>query len=145
MDEGETKRLADTLEVAALPVRFSAAIDNGDWAGLAGVLTPNAVFEADGEQFEGAGVISAMVQAGLTGLDHSQHFITNVVVQLDGDRASLTSYLQAQHVRTDTPGGMTFLVGGVFRDTAARTAEDWRFTTRSLTVLWTEGNPAVHA
>lgn len=150
MTDPTAQRLADTLELMSLPARYSAAIDGADWAAMLDCLTPDAVFVAGDARFEGAEPIRAMTEAGLAGLDSSQHFISNVVVHLDegGDAASVTSYLQAQHVRASAgeAEGITFLVGGVFRDRAVREAGGpWRFAERTLDVLWSEGNPAVHA
>jgi hypothetical protein len=108
-------------------------------------LDDTAAFVAGADRFEGASAIREMTEGALRGLDHSQHYITNVVVDLRGDEAEVQSYLQAQHVRDiGSESGNTYLVGGIFRDRVARTESGWRFVERNLEILWAEGDPAVH-
>ena len=82
-------------------------------------------------------------RATLTPLTASQHLIGNVTVTLDGDAADCVSYLQAQHVKTGTPGGDNFIIAGRYRDRFVRTDEGWRIQERRLDGMWTAGNPAV--
>ncbi|WP_157985267.1 nuclear transport factor 2 family protein [Lentzea terrae] len=51
----------------------------------------------------------------------------------------------AQHIRRNTPGGELYVVTGRYDDTLRRTADGWRFTHRTLTRSWSDGNPAVLA
>lgn len=146
-DIADTITLEDLDTIRALPVRYANAIDAADWDGVRAVMAPTASFIAGEDSFDGVESIIDMTAGALHGLDASQHFISNVVVDVtdaaDG-AATVTSYLQAQHVKEGVDGGATFLVGGVFTDQVARGHSGWQFTRRSLRVLWTEGNPAVH-
>jgi ketosteroid isomerase-like protein len=118
---------------------YATALDTKDWA----LLEPDTVFTPDGfEPLEGVDAIRDAVSSALEG-QRSQHYLTNVQIELDGDRASSTCSLQAQHIRVGTPGGDTLIVAGVYRDELVARAGTWRFVRRSLQVLWTRGNPAV--
>ena len=67
------------------------------------------------------------------------------------DRAAIVDAVIAYATALDTrdwgrlgaPGGDKFLGGGRYDDRLRRTPGGWRFTHRSITSVWSEGNPAV--
>lgn len=138
--------LADKLEITELVVRYSTALDTRDWKLLETCFIADPVFDADGfppiNDFQ---TIRDSAAGALAGLDSSQHYVTNIAVALAGDKASVVSYLQAQHVRAGAEGGPNFLVAGIYTDDVVRTPDGWRFSHRRLKVTWTEGNPNVPA
>ena len=72
----------------------------------------------------------------------SQHLVGTHQVALDGDRATARCYLHAQHVNQS---GGQYIVAGRYDDDVVRTPAGWRIQRRTLTVLWTAGDPAVLA
>ena len=72
-------------------------------------------------------------------LDVSQHMVSTHQFAVDGDRATGRCYLHAQHVA----GGGQFVVAGRYEDRYRRTPDGWRIEHRTLTVMWTAGDPAV--
>lgn len=136
--------LDDRQEIVELTHAYCWALDSRDWDALDHVFTPNATAELAGD-LTGVEEIKARVRAALEPLDASQHMVANQQVRVDGDRATCRTYLQAQHVRRAAAGGSTFMVGGRYEDRLVRTAEGWRIERRDLTILWTDGNPAVMA
>lgn len=138
------QELLDRQDITDLLHRYSLALDTRDWALLETCFRPDAVFVSDGfAPCDGFPVIRQAIRTALGGLDQSQHYVTNVLVRLNADTATVTSYLQAQHVRHAAEGNPNFLVAGIYRDDVARTASGWYFTRRTLRVTWTEGNPDV--
>lgn len=77
----------------------------------------------------------------LAGFDCTQHLLGNVVVDIDGDDAHATCYLQAQHVL----GGDVFTVGGTYRDRISRTPDGWRIAERRLEPVWQTGDAGLVA
>jgi SnoaL-like domain len=136
--------LADKQEINDLVVRYSTALDTRDWKLLETCFIADPVFDADGfppiNDFQS---IRDSASHALAGLDASQHYVTNIAIELDGDKASVVSYLQAQHVRSSAVGGPNLIVAGIYTDDVVRTPDGWRFSHRRLKVTWTEGNPAV--
>jgi ketosteroid isomerase-like protein len=136
--------LQDKQEITEICYRYGLAIDTRDWAALAALFTPDAeAFYLDMPPAHGYQAIEDTCRAALTPLSATQHLISNVVVRLDGDRASSSCYLQAQHVKTGTPGGDQFIIAGRYDDRLVRTPDGWRIRERTLAIMWTDGNPAV--
>jgi ketosteroid isomerase-like protein len=139
--------LAELLDKQAITetcYRYGIALDSRDWATLATCFTPDAgAFYTGLPPALGYQAIEDTCRATLTPLTASQHLIGNVTVTLNGDAAECVSYLQAQHVKTGTPGGDNFTIAGRYRDRFVRTDEGWRMQERHLDIMWTAGNPAV--
>ena len=136
--------LQDNQEITELCYRYGLILDGRDWAGLAALFTPDAsAFYLDMPPCHGYRAIEDTCRSALGSLSATQHLISNVVVRLDGDRAESSCYLQAQHVKTGTPGGDNFIIAGRYDDQLIRTPDGWRIRERRLTLSWTSGNPAV--
>lgn len=139
------QRLLDQKDVADLCVRYTSALDTKDWQLLESCFTSNPVFVHPGGRLEGFAAILDRTSAALEPLDATQHLLGNVVVTVDGDAATATSYFQAQHVRTGTPGGDTYLIAGSYADSLVRTPGGWRIAERVQAYMWRDGNRAVVA
>jgi 3-phenylpropionate/cinnamic acid dioxygenase small subunit len=140
----DASTLQDKQEITELCYRYGMAVDNRDWALLATCFTPDAEAFYEGlPPCPNYQAIEDTCSAALTPLTGSQHLIGNVLVDVDGDTASSTCYLQAQHVKAGTDGGDLFIFAGRYRDKLVRTEAGWRITERRLDAMWTDGNPAV--
>jgi ketosteroid isomerase-like protein len=142
------QQIVDRTDILDVVTRYAAAIDTGDWAALASLFTDDASLECLG--FEGSlggstgpEGITKFVGAVVRPLDGCQHINTNHLVSVYGDEAEHTGYFLAQHVRRGLADGELFLVAGRYDDRLRRTQEHWRFTHRTVTFLWCQGNPAV--
>jgi len=67
----------------------------------------------------------------------TQHLISNHVIEIDGDTAHGTAYLQAQHFNPEP--GKSLLLGGYYANDFVRSAAGWRISKLTLTSTWTEG------
>jgi len=139
--------LLDRQEIGDLLIRYAMALDAHDWPLLDTVFVPDAVADY-GELAalnEGREAIVGACHQALSGLDSSQHIVSNAVVDIDGDAATATCYLHAQHYLVSGSGVNTFVVGGTYRDKLVRTDDGWRITYRTLEATWTDGNAAIFA
>jgi hypothetical protein len=84
--------------------------------------------------------VSAVVPL-FTGLDATQHSMSNplVDVDVDGDSARCRMYMQAAHFFEDWPEP-EFTIGGYYDDHLIRTTAGWRITAVTLTVWWRRGD-----
>lgn len=146
-DSDPWARLTDRVEINDLLIRYAVSLDSRDWAQLATCFTEDAVAEY-GElagRNDGRDEIVAACRHALEGLDASQHIVGNFVIAADGDAATATCYLHAQHYLVSANGNNTFVVGGTYHDRLIRSPEGWRITHRRLEVTWTDGNAGIFA
>lgn len=134
--------LADRQAIVDLTIAYTWALDSRRYDDLDAVFLPDATAEL-GRSLTDREAIKARIAEALDPLDASQHLVGNQQVVLDGDRATCRTYLQAQHVKRNTPGGDLYMVAGAYVDRMVRTPDGWRIEHRTLTVLWTDGNAAV--
>jgi len=141
----DLQEIIDRQEIVDLLTRYTVALDSQDWALLKTCFTDDAVADYGPEagRHEGYPAIEKIVQWYLEGLDASQHLIGNFVIEVDGNRARSTCYLQAQHYLLDTEGGDTYTVGGTYEDDLIRTDEGWKIKYRRLHTTWKQGNEAL--
>jgi hypothetical protein len=140
-----TQATTDREQIQDLLVRYATGLDSRDWDLLASCFTEDGVADYGdlGGVNEGRGAIVSLCSGVLSGLDASQHMITNMIISTDGDSGRAVCYFQAQHVFRGTPGGDNYLVGGTYRDRLVRTGGEWRIAHRTLEGTWFDGNAAV--
>jgi hypothetical protein len=144
VDTKAEQSLADRQAVVDLGVRYTMALDSRDWPLLRSCFVDEATVVYEGlAECDGVDAVVRVCRAALEPLDASQHMVTNFVVTLDADRATMTSYVHAQHVRADAPGGTTYVVAGRYEDELVRTEGGWRIARRRFSPVWTQGNIAV--
>lgn len=83
--------------------------------------------------------LRALAARNLGVFEKSQHVITDVLVELDGDRAGVRANVIAVHVPSVGQPATHFTVGGTYRFEARRAAEGWRLTRMELDRVWTSG------
>ena len=138
------EQIVDRQAIVDVCVSYALALDSRDWVRLRACFTEDAVADYSGLGInEGYQAIERTCRAALEPLTASQHLLGNHLVIVDGDRARSTCYFQAQHVREGLPDGTHHIVAGRYDDRFVRTAVGWRISHRTLSVMWTSGNPAV--
>ena len=140
------QELSDRLEIVDLLHRYATGLDSRDWELLASVFTDDGVADYSSLELgvnDGPDAIVDLCRNALSGLDATQHIISNEVIEIDGDRARSRCYFQAQHVFRGAPGGDNFIVAGTYEDELVRTQAGWRIERRALIPTWFEGNASV--
>jgi hypothetical protein len=145
-DEGSIREFLDRAAVVATVVGLANAMDARDWARVRSLLADE--LDVDYSQFRGEpasrvtadGYVASRVEA-LKGL-RTLHTSTNHEVSIEGDRGTCVS---AYHiVRVDPATGRRLDTGGTYQHRLARTAHGWRVTGIVQTVVWLEGDRAIH-
>src|SRR3954449_5736629 len=127
MTPTSTETLSDREQIVDLAVRYATALDSRDWDLLRTCFTPDAVAEYVGiGDCNGYDAIESLCKSALTPLDRTQHLLGNQVAEVNGDEATASCYLQAQHVRSGVPGGDKFIIAGKYIDRFVRTPDGWR-------------------
>lgn len=139
------KLLLDRQEISDLIYRYGSSLDDRDWARLSNCFTSDAVavYGAEIGRQNGYAAIENICRTFLEPLDSSQHLISNLEIEIEGDTARSRCYLHAQHTKAGTPGGDNLTIGGRYIDELIRTFDGWRIRKRELRVMWQEGNHGI--
>ncbi len=114
------------------PVLQRSAFHDGAWTDC-GLMAGSAdEFVAFGQELLGA-------------MDASHHFLGQVRIELDGDKASGECYFQAWHGSRDEAGNPRDLfISGRYIDEYACINGEWKIAKRKLITDWVTDNPANH-
>lgn len=126
----------DRLGVSDVLIRYATALDGQDWEALASCFADDARLDYDTSGAFGRDGFVEHCRAGLARMKTTQHFVTNHVISVDGDRARSTSYVIAHHVRRDD---VTFTLGGTYHDGLVRAGPGWRIASRRFVTSWHAG------
>jgi len=141
MDPADTdavlRHLTDERACERLIMRYTHLVDFGDAEAIADLFTPDGVWRTDDFAMNGREEIRAGFRRrqGVT-RRQSRHVCTNVVIEVDGDRATGLCYLVNYRHDSETgvaekpaPADVPKFVGE-YHDTFVRTADGWRFADR---------------
>lgn len=137
-----TAQRNQSAEVGALLDRYLISLDDGTelddaWAGE--LFTEPARVEFPMSEHEGLGGVAEYHRLALGAFERTQHLGSPALVEVDGDRAMLTSNLMSTHVKPADQG--LFTAGTLVTGEARRTAAGWRLCRLSFRLLWTSGSP----
>ena len=126
------RRLTDREDVAGLLLRLTTCLDEGDFEGMRRVLAEDVTVRTPGG--EAVGIDAAVAQASR---NHSaaavvQHLIGEVLVDLDGDEATLRANAIITFVE-EQDGGQE--LREVYRCRAGRTADGWRIVRLETSIV----------
>jgi hypothetical protein len=133
------EEIAAHIEIRQVLYRYCRGVDRGDEALIRSVYHPGAsddhgAWKGEGEAF------AAYIVGSMDRLDSpSQHHITNVCIDLAGERAAVESYFMALHPYPANDGGEERLafVGGRYLDRFECRGGTWRIAERRVVLDWT--------
>ena len=131
----EIREMIDRQKIADVLGRYARGIDRCDIDALASVFWP----EAKADYGSGQQLAMAWCQAtleALKGMLRTQHAISNIMVEIDGDTAHAETYCQAYHEIEGSDGRREMVVGGRYLDRLERRAGEWRIARRTYVMDW---------
>lgn len=132
---------ADRLEIAEAVAGVGLYADLRDWARVERLLAPEvttdyvSLFGGTVSTTEASALV-AQWRSVLPGFDATQHLISNLSIQGDGDHAQVTSHVRATHWL----GERSWTVGGVYTHRLIRREGGWRVDFIRLHRLYEEGD-----
>ena len=140
MTEMQIDQLVDKQQIIDLTIAYTWIIDRGPREKLREIFTEDAAFIIDIKNYNGIDEIIDKIDRTLGNLSASQHIISNHQVTIEGDNATCSCYLHAQHTLHGTEGGENYIMAGRYVDKLIRIDSRWRIAERRLILDWTEGN-----
>lgn len=138
--------LEDREAIRSLMFRYARAADAHDWEAWSLCWTEDAAFEyGPFGAHRGRVAIRDACSAAEAGYAAMQHSLTNLDVDVSGDRAEATAHLVFFGVPDTRSRGRHFDSGGPYRLEFERTPQGWRISRLELGVTWMSGEAPVTA
>lgn len=125
----QTDRIRDEREIERALIAFARAMDYRDWDSMSEILSADVVGDFGTGPLQGSDTIIAMIRGFLDNCGPTQHLIGNVLVEVDGDRATSRAYVQDLHLSRSNPE-LTFHTLGDYHDRWERRDGCWRLVER---------------
>ena len=116
----------DKIEIQELLARYARGVDDKDWELYRSVFTADAHID-----YTSAGAIAgsidevaAFLAEGFTAIPWTQHYITNVEIDLDGDRARVRAMFFNPMQLPGIEGSSS--CGGFYHHDLVRTPDGWK-------------------
>ena len=137
------QEIPDKQHIRELQNRYSYAIDSGQYDKLDVMFTPDATYNFVTGATDNLEALKNTIRDALQPLSSSQHINGNQWAEIEGDRARAGCYFTVHMVKEGLADGEHFEMGGRYDDELLRTPDGWRFTSRTITILWSDGNRKV--
>lgn len=136
---------SDYNEIVNRRYDYALGIDTRDFALLRSIFTDEITMDFEDYSGQPAATMKADDWVSgcsvlFTGLDATQHVMTNPRVDIHGDSATLKMYMKAEHFLSNDQGNADFALGGYYTDQLIRTDGEWKICAVTLKVFWNRGN-----
>jgi ketosteroid isomerase-like protein len=119
--------VADELAIRRALATYSQRLDDGDFAGLAALFTSDGTFDYSGQGTTGRAQLEHWFATMNPPERLGKHLTLNVVVDVDGDHASVSSDFLFLRL---ADGSITPAITGRYRDDFVRTDGRWLLRSR---------------
>ena len=137
------QEIPDKQHIRELQNRYSYAIDSGQYDKLDGMFTPDATYHFVTGSTDNLEALKNTIRDALQPLTSSQHINGNQWAEITGDHATAGCYFTVHMFKEGVADGEHFEMGGRYDDELLRTPDGWRFTNRTITIMWSDGNRKV--
>lgn len=133
--------ITDKLAIIDVLTLYSRGIDRCDLDALHRVFWPDAVADY-GSGPEDAHAWCAGVVRALATMARTQHALSNMLIELEGERATAETYCTAYHELSGPDGMVEMVVGGRYLDRLERRGAEWRVAERLYVMDWNRNGPS---
>lgn len=133
----------DRARIEDLQARYLFAFDFGDAEGYAGTFAPDGILDYGAGEIKGRKAIAEFIASGRKRTEETRaktpagqrpsvgrHIISNIVIQVDGDKARSLSYWSHMTSGADGRGGVDFF--GHYEDELVKVNGEWLFSRRRI-------------
>ena len=128
-----TQDISDRIQIDDLLIRYAVAIDKKDWGLLDTCFTPDAHLDytSAGGIAGGYAEVRAWLEKALAAFPMTVHAVTNSVVELKGDAATVRTLVTNPMGFPNEDGSLhLFTVGAYYNDQMVRTDDGWKIRER---------------
>ena len=135
--------LSDRAEINDVQIRYTRAIDTGDWDRLDTVFTPDAQIDYTESGGIAAGYLEVkpwLAEMLPAFFPLRMHTLGQVEISVDGDSAAVSAYFHNPMPMDDGKGGEKIVeIGGIYHHQLTRTPDGWRSHKLHEEVVWKRG------
>lgn len=128
-DDDRIDRLQSIVDITRLVHEYCIAMDDRDPVRFAALWHDDATWVSSTRSVTGIPAIMNAIEAGWAKAPRARHFCANLVIDLDGDRATARS---AVLIAVQFADGAGSRYGRDFRDVFECRAGQWRMTSRTV-------------
>jgi hypothetical protein len=110
---------------------FARAMDARDWQALATITTEDITADIGTGPLAGRAALIADMRSFLDDCGPTQHLLGNVLIEVQGDRASSQAYVSDMHIGQGDKSHLTFSTLGDYRDQWKKVDGGWRMHHRT--------------
>ncbi|MFI9724199.1 nuclear transport factor 2 family protein [Streptomyces sp. NPDC052396] len=141
----DLQKISDRLDIERLINDYLRSLDeksyDGDDRWAHAYFTEDAYSRTPIGEYRGVGAQLTSTRQGMAPFERTVHFGSNVIVELDGDRAEVRWNQLSTHKLREGEGDRLFFSGGYVEGEMVRTGEGWRLRRMVLEIGWTQGTP----
>jgi len=133
VDDSEQREIWDRIEIQELMHRYAEMVDRRDWGAKDRIFALEATIDYTSAGGHKGPFREAIVwlERALERWPYSHHGVSNLIIELDGDRATARCYFNAPLGRDTADGSQEIITNiGFYEDRLVRTADGWRITER---------------
>lgn len=124
---------ADRQDITDVLIRYATGIDMRDWEAFRSCFTSDCHADyGDAGVFTDVDSLAEFMTSSHEPMGPTFHRITNVAVEIDGDRATARSYVDAVLLAPDGATGVNPI--GRYHDDLVRTSGGWRIARRTASI-----------
>lgn len=111
-------------------VRFARAMDARDWDTIRAITTAQTRANLGTGEIVGDEAIIALIRSFLDNCGTTQHLLGNVIIEVDGDRATSEAYVADMHLGRQEQEQLQFRTLGNYSDSWIRRDGTWYLASR---------------
>ena len=150
--DADLRQLLDRTEISDLVHRLGVCLDEGRFDEMRSLLIEEATARTPGGTAEGRDALIGQASRNHRPEQAIQHVVTNLLVDLDGDRAKVRANLvvyfgppeggpPAEGPGPVLPPPVDYTLGEVYHFDLVRTPDGWRFSRVRTDPVWRSGSP----
>ena len=153
MNPDDLQTLLDKRALDEMVHACMHAMDTHDWPQYRARITDDAEFDftdhgvatdSASAVMRGADVYLPILASVIEGFDATQHTVTNLLHEVNGNAAHTRCYVCAEHFLNNDRGGRRVTCGARYLIDSVRGADGWRIQRLKFLTFWFDGNTALY-